>query len=79
MHKQRIFDVIVSHAKEVVPRLHEHRFEPTDSLRELGANSVDRADIIVMTLETLGLRVPLATMARAQTIGELADIIHERA
>lgn len=78
MNREEIFEVIVRHAREVVPRLQQHRFQLTDSLRELGANSVDRADIIMMTLESLGLNIPLTVMAKTENIGELAGVIHER-
>jgi polyketide biosynthesis acyl carrier protein len=46
MSTEAIFEIIVRHTREVVPKLEAHRFQLTDSLRELGANSVDRADII---------------------------------
>jgi len=78
MSEAEIVATIVRHARQVVPQLESHQFKATDSLRELGANSVDRADIIMMTLETLALNIPLSIMAKAENIGELASIIHEK-
>lgn len=78
MTLQHVFDIITRHAREVLPRLETHEFQATDSLRELGANSVDRSEIIMMTLESLSLSIPLIAMAKAQNIGELAGIIHAR-
>lgn len=78
MSTAAIFEVIVRHTREVIPKLEAHRFQLTDSLRELGANSIDRADIIMMTLESLELNIPLTAMAKAENIGELATIIHEK-
>jgi polyketide biosynthesis acyl carrier protein len=78
MSKEQILEIIAGHAREVVPTLGTHPFKATDSLRELGANSVDRADIIMMTLESLSLNIPLTALARAENIGELANIIHDR-
>lgn len=75
MDKQSIFDVIVQHTREVIPALAERAITPTDSLKLLGANSVDRSEIIMMTLETLELDIPLMQMARADNIGELAEIM----
>jgi polyketide biosynthesis acyl carrier protein len=74
-----IFQVIVDHTREVVSALKEHDFQQTDSLKTLGANSIDRADIIMMTLETLSLNIPLMRLAKAENIGQLASIIHENA
>ncbi|MEO3712417.1 acyl carrier protein [Roseateles flavus] len=78
MDKNQIFDIVVQHAKEVIPALEGHPFRPTDALRDLGANSVDRSDITVMTLESLSLRVPLVELARVANIGELVDILHAK-
>ncbi|MEV5432447.1 acyl carrier protein [Streptomyces sp. NPDC052701] len=78
MSQTRVFDLIVEHTREVIPELEEHRFAPTDSLRDLGANSIDRAEIIVMTLESLSASIPLVELADAKNIGELADLIHDK-
>ncbi|HYD80785.1 MAG TPA: acyl carrier protein [Paucimonas sp.] len=79
MSIQEVFDVIVGHVREVIPTLANHDFKLTDSLKELGANSVDRSEIIMMTLESLSLSIPLIEMAKAQNIGDLAGIIHAKA
>jgi polyketide biosynthesis acyl carrier protein len=78
MTPQDILGLIARHAAEVLPRLQNHAFQPTDSLKDLGANSVDRSEIIMMTLESLSKRIPLIEMAKARNIGELADIIHAK-
>lgn len=79
MNKEDIYQIIVRHTREVVVELEAHAFQPQDSLKALGANSIDRADIIMMTLETLALNIPLHEMAKAENIGDLAGIIHARA
>ncbi len=78
MSKKHIVDVIVEQAREVLPALESHPLTETDSLRDLGANSVDRADIIMMTLEKLELTIPLVELAKADNIGELAGLIDQR-
>jgi polyketide biosynthesis acyl carrier protein len=78
LNQNQVFEIIVGHAREVVPTLDGHAFQQSDSLKALGANSMDRADIIMMTLETLNLNIPLMEMAKADNIGELAGIIHAK-
>lgn len=73
-----VFAIIVQHTCEVIPNLESHRFQFTDSLRDLGANSIDRSEIIMMTLESLSLKIPLIHVARAENMGELASLIHEK-
>jgi polyketide biosynthesis acyl carrier protein len=73
-----ILDVIVRHAREVLPELVEHGFTPTDRLQELGANSVDRAEILTLVLESLGLRIPRTELFGPGNIGELAQLLQTK-
>lgn len=78
MTKEEIFAIVTQHAREVVPGLQAHRFEPGESLRELGANSMDRSEIVLMTLESLSLSIPLVETARARNIDELVNVLHAK-
>lgn len=78
MDKQAIFALIARHAGEVIPHLEQHNFQWSDSLRALGANSIDRSEIVMMTLEAMELDIPLAETIRAENIGELAALLHEK-
>jgi len=78
LNAEEVFALVVSHSREVVPELEGHNFKRTDQLSELGANSVDRAEIIMMTMESVSLRVPLLELSGTGNIGELADLIHEK-
>lgn len=75
MTQQDIFDLIVAHTREIMPGLDQHDFKPEDRLADLGANSIDRADIVMMTLEALSLRIPLVELANARNIGELSALL----
>ena len=76
MTKIEVLDLIAKHTREILPELHQYQFNASDRLVDLGANSVDRSEIIAMTLESLSLNIRLVEVARAQNIGELAGILH---
>ncbi len=76
MEREAIFKIVVQHARDVLPSLAEHDFRPEDALKELGANSIDRSEISIMSLESLSLVTPLADLAPATNIGELVEILH---
>jgi polyketide biosynthesis acyl carrier protein len=76
MEKQDIFNLIVQHTYEIIPELKEHNFQPADRLKDLGANSMDRAEIVMMTMETLSLQIPRVELMGAQNIGELTEIFY---
>jgi len=73
-----VFAVITRHTCEVLPELADHEFQRSDSLKQLGANSVDRSEIVIMTLESLALNIPLRDTAPAQNMGELAVLLHDK-
>ncbi len=78
MNNTDVFELVVNYSREVVPELEGHAFKRTDRLSELGANSVDRAEIIMMTMESISLRIPLLEISGAKNIGELSDLIHKK-
>lgn len=73
-----IFAIVVGHTREVLPGLDDHAFQFSDSLRELGANSIDRSEIVMLTLESLSLKIPMIEVAKAGNMGELAGLLHAR-
>jgi polyketide biosynthesis acyl carrier protein len=78
MNKEEFFELITRHTCELIPELEGHAFQWSDRLKDLGANSMDRADIVMMTMESLSLRMPLVELANVTNIGELADAFYEK-
>ncbi len=78
MDKQAIFEIITKHARDIVPGLEDHAFGWTDSLKALGANSIDRSEIVMSTLEEISLDIPLAETIKAENIGELAALLADK-
>ena len=78
MMKDDILGLIARHSCQVIQELETHEFKPSDRLADLGANSIDRAEIIMMTMESLSLQIPRVELFGAQNIGELADVLYEK-
>lgn len=78
MSSDDIFKIIISNTCEVIPELKDHKFQRSDRLNDLGANSIDRAEIVTMTLEALSLKIPRIELAGVSNMGELADMLHEK-
>ncbi|TKI55281.1 acyl carrier protein [Brevibacillus antibioticus] len=76
MTKQEIFEVVIRNTREVLPELEGHTFQPTDQLANLGANSVDRAEIVMITIEELDLKIPRVELSTAKNIGELVEVLY---
>ncbi|WKB56129.1 acyl carrier protein [Eleftheria terrae] len=74
MTRQELIDLIGMKAREILPGLDDHAFAGTDRLVDLGANSVDRAEIAMLVQEALSLSVPRVELFGPKNIGELADL-----
>ncbi|MCP3793331.1 acyl carrier protein [Paenibacillus sp. CH40] len=78
MHKEEVFDIVKRCICEVLPELQDHTFEYSDRLVDLGADSVDRAEIVNKTMETLSLNIPRVELSGVKNIGELTDALYAK-
>lgn len=78
MTQSELFELVTGHIREVIPGLEAYHFQLHDSLKALGANSMDRSEIVMLTLESLSLKIPLASTAGAKNIGELVNVLHAK-
>jgi polyketide biosynthesis acyl carrier protein len=74
MTRSDILELIARHTREILPGLDDHLFVDSNRLVELGANSVDRAEIAMLVQESLGLSVPRVELFGPKNIGELAEL-----
>lgn len=74
MTKAEILNLVAQHTREILPGLEAHEFVASDRLVDLGANSVDRAEIAMLVQESLCLSVSRVELFGPKNIGELADL-----
>lgn len=67
--REYIFSVLCKHVRDVLPDLADRDLKPQNSLRELGANSIDRADITMEVMDTLSLQIPRADLLGPRNLG----------
>ncbi|MBT2288318.1 acyl carrier protein [Paenibacillus albidus] len=78
MSTNELFEIITGHIREVLPELSDYPIQPEDRMADLGANSIDRAEIIMMTMDTLSLQIPRIDLFGVNNIGELAEVLHAK-
>jgi polyketide biosynthesis acyl carrier protein len=74
MTKAEIFEVVRKNAVEIL-EVDGAMVTIEKSLSDLGANSVDRVEIVTLTMEDLGIKVPFMSFAAAANIEDLVDIL----
>jgi polyketide biosynthesis acyl carrier protein len=73
--KAEVFQALRAVTVEILPELAAKDIRVTDRLRDLGANSVDRAEILTKTMAHLRIRMPLVELAAAENIDGLVEIL----
>ena len=76
--EQRILDVIKRHLRSVLPNLDPELISADASLRDLGCNSIDRADVVTLTMEELDVTVPVSALAEVRDIRTLVHAIAQQ-
>jgi polyketide biosynthesis acyl carrier protein len=74
MNENEIFEVVKNVTLEVLPFIPPDLVILEGNLKDLGANSIDRMEVVTRTMETLGLNVPLLEFGRVKDLRGLVDV-----
>lgn len=73
---EEVFSVVKENIMGLLEDLSESDITLEKSLKELGANSLDRADIVTGSMEDLGLNFPMRELAGIGNVGDLVTLLH---
>jgi polyketide biosynthesis acyl carrier protein len=76
MNRDYIFNIIKRQTLNVLPHVNEASITIDEQLKNLGANSMDRMDIVIASMEELGVKIPLLELAKASNINALVEILY---
>lgn len=74
MNKEQVFEAVKSNVEEVLVDIDPGLITIDKSLVDLGANSVDRVEVVTMTMETLDVKIPLISFSHVSNIEDLVDV-----
>ncbi|GAA3463236.1 MULTISPECIES: phosphopantetheine-binding protein [Saccharothrix] len=78
MTHDEIFAVVRDNLLTVVPDIPRERVTIDAAMSDLGANSIDRAEVVTMTMERLNVVVPVMDFQHVSDIRSLVDLLAER-
>ncbi len=78
MTKEYIFELIKKTINEIDPDIATDCLRMEQSLSEIGINSIDRADIIIILLEELNIKMPLVEFGRLKNIESIVELLYEK-
>ncbi len=71
----QIFDIVKKHLTETVDTIDPAIVKRSDSMKDLGANSMDIVEVVSCSMRELRVRVPRKELNTLKNIGELSDLL----
>ena len=78
LSKEQIFSIIKDDIIKVLPNLTKEDIKIEKSLSDLGANSVDRVEIILFSMENMKLKFSLIELANVKNLSDLVDFFYNK-
>lgn len=76
--KEEIFSLIKNNVMAVLPFLDSAVIVPESSLRDFGANSIDRMEILLETVGAFNAVIPMTEFGKVANIQGIVDLIHDK-
>jgi polyketide biosynthesis acyl carrier protein len=74
MNQEQVFAIVKSKVIEVLGNVSPEQITPEISLVDLGANSIDRVEVAMYSMEALGLAIPRNELQGIQNLKGLVQI-----
>lgn len=78
MTRDDVFTVVKKNIFEVLPFLSGKEIAIENSLKNLGANSIDRMEIVTMSMEHFNVMIPPTEFAAVKNIEGLVSVLYEK-
>jgi len=77
--KEKIFAVIKENTLRILPEARPEDVKIDGSLTDLGANSIDRVEIVMYSLQQLGLKIPTPELHGLKNLQAVVDLFYRYA
>lgn len=78
MTRDEVLECVKRNICEVIPEMVGEEIKEEDELLDLGANSVDRAEIINLVTEELTLCLPRTELFGTKRVGEIVNVFYNK-
>ncbi|BAP56491.1 acyl carrier protein [Thioploca ingrica] len=78
MTKDEIFQIIKKNTLEVLPKVAPEMITIDQQLKNLGANSIDRMEIVTLTMEDLNIQIPAVELGKTYNLQSLVDLLYNK-
>jgi polyketide biosynthesis acyl carrier protein len=79
LDQQEIFNVIKANTVKILPDVRPEDVNIEGSLTDLGANSIDRVEIVMYSLQELDLKIPTPELHGLKNLRAVVDLFYRYA
>ena len=76
MTREQILAVIVKHLANAVDGVDPATVDPSKSMKDFGANSLDIVEVVSASMRELKVKVPRAELNKLTNLDGLVDLLH---
>jgi polyketide biosynthesis acyl carrier protein len=73
--REQILDIVKEHLMDNLEDLDDAEFDPSKSMKDLGANSLDIVEVVSCTMRDLKVKVPRSELANLTNVDDLVDLL----
>jgi acyl carrier protein len=74
MNREQILNAVIKNMKLNIDGLEDQEIDPSKSLAEYGASSLDIVEIVSSSMRELKIKVPRTELANLKNISDLVDL-----
>ncbi|MGE0432499.1 MAG: phosphopantetheine-binding protein [Planctomycetota bacterium] len=74
MTRDEIMKVVIDNLKDNLEDIEDENIDPSKSMKELGANSLDIVEVVSCSMRELKIKVPRSELADISNVNELVDL-----
>ena len=75
--REAVLDVVKRHLVDTIEELEGVEIDPSKSMKDLGANSLDIVEVVSCSMRELKVKVPRAELNKLENIDQLVELLHK--
>ncbi|MBI4704988.1 MAG: acyl carrier protein [Deltaproteobacteria bacterium] len=75
--REQVLEVVLRNLRDTVEELENVEIDPSKSMKDLGANSLDIVEVVSCSMRELKIKVPRSELKGLANIDELVDLLHK--
>ena len=77
--RDHVLEIVKGHLVDTIEELEGVEIDPSKSMKDLGANSLDIVEVVSCSMRELKIKVPRSELNNLENIDQLVDLLHRTA